>query len=161
MVASGTLVCGCFLWALFIDGNLIGSLMKNTGRSLNTKSWLPSSVKILIAKPRMSRRVSLAPFSPATVETRARTGVFLPTPVRKLHEVMSEMSCVTSYSPHAPAAFEWTARSGIRSRGKCARASMSAVSSSKLRPPLRRLCVPRRMIELVGSANGRPRHGVR
>ena len=46
----------------------------------------------LTAKPLMSRTVSGEPFSPATVEIRASRGVFLPMPVKKLHDVMCEMS---------------------------------------------------------------------
>lgn len=66
--------------------------MKKTGRSLPTKSQLPSSVNILRANPRMSRVVSEDPFSPATVDRRARTLVFLPTLLRKAADVKSDTS---------------------------------------------------------------------
>jgi hypothetical protein len=49
--------------------------------------------------------VSEEPLEPATVEIRARTLVFLPTLLRKFVDVICEISCVTSNSPHAPAAF--------------------------------------------------------
>lgn len=108
-----------------MEGNLIGSLIKNTGlyyvkqgriqscrrlltRSLNTKSWLPSSVKSLIAHPLISRTVSDDPFSPATVDNRAKVFVFFPTPHKKAADVMCDRSCVTSNSPQAPAAFACT-----------------------------------------------------
>lgn len=66
--------------------------MKKTGRSFPTKSQLPSSVLNLRAKPRMSRRVSEEPFSPATVEIRARSFVFLPTSLNGAAEHQSVMS---------------------------------------------------------------------
>ena len=56
----------------------------------------------------MSRTVSDDPLAPATVDSRARTFVFLPTPLKKLADVMWEMSRVTSNSPHAPAALACT-----------------------------------------------------
>ena len=79
--------------------------MKKTGKSLPTKSQLPSSVKNFNAKPRISRTVSDDPLAPATVESLARTLVFLPTSLKRLADVMWVISCVTSNSPHAPAAF--------------------------------------------------------
>lgn len=45
---------------------------------LKTKSWFPSSVYIFIAQPCTSRAVSAEPASGPTVDTRKRTGVFLP-----------------------------------------------------------------------------------
>lgn len=68
---------------------------------LNTKSWLPSSVYNFMAQPWTSRRVSADPVSPPTVETRRRHSVFFPTLLRKLAEVMSVQSSVTSKTPNA------------------------------------------------------------
>ena len=114
MFGSGTFVRGWRLWLRFMLGNLIGSRMKKTGRSLKTKSWLPSSVKSFIAHPRTSRTVSLDPFSPATVEIRHNTFVLFPIPVKNLASVRSLASCVTSNSPQAPAAFAWTLLQKVR-----------------------------------------------
>ena len=47
---------------------LIGSRVKEIGRSLNANSWSPSPVKERNAQPCTSRTVSLELFSPATVE---------------------------------------------------------------------------------------------
>jgi len=123
-------------------------------RSLKTKSWFPSSVKNFTAHPRISLTVSADPFSPATVEIRARVLVFFPTPHRNAAEVMCDMSWVTSNSPQAPAALAWTTRSGIRSREKWARVSISCVSWRRARPPPPkplRICK-----EAVGSPHGCP-----
>jgi hypothetical protein len=45
----------------------------------NNQSRLPSSVYSLNANPLESRTLSALPFSPATVEKREKSGVFLPT----------------------------------------------------------------------------------
>jgi hypothetical protein len=132
----------------------MGSLMKKTGRLLNTKSWFPSSVKSFMDQPRISRTVSAAPLSPAVVEIRPRRGVFFPLPLRNLASVISERSSVTSNSPHAPAAFAWTTRSGMRSRGKCARVSINWVSARIPRPPPP--YVVRTCREAEGSETGAP-----
>lgn len=66
---------------------------------LKTKSWFPSSVYIFMAHPCTSRVVSAEPASGPTVDTRRRTGVFLPTWPRKLADVMSEQSSVAVNSP--------------------------------------------------------------
>lgn len=137
-------------------GNLIGSRTKNTGKSLKTKSWLPSWVKSFIAHPRTSRTVSADPFSPPTVEIRKSPGVFFPTPVKKSASVMSEMSWVTSHSPQAPAALACTARSGILSRGKWASVSIKPVSARTPKPPPPNLVLT--CSELFGSAHGAPMH---
>ena len=108
MVASAKFVWGCRLCVRFSEGNLIGSRTKKMGVLLNTKSWLPSSVKNFMANPRGSRTESGDPFSPPTVEMRARTGVSLPMPLRKSAEVRSEISCVMVNLPYAPAALAWT-----------------------------------------------------
>lgn len=77
-------------------------------RQIPTKSQFPSSVKNLTAKPRGSRAVSAEPFSPPTVEKRTRTGVFLPTSLKRSATVKSEISSVTSKTPNAPAPFACT-----------------------------------------------------
>ena len=56
-----------------------GSRRKKTGVLLATMSQLPSSVFILIEKPRGSRAQSCEPDSPPTVEKRTVTGQRLPT----------------------------------------------------------------------------------
>lgn len=121
MSGSTRLVLGCLLCDLFIDGNLIGSLMKKIGYTesggglrqlfkkfnrrrtvlLKTQSWFPSSVYSFMAQPWTSRAVSAEPRSSPTVETLRRTGVFFPTLFKKLAEVMSVQSLVTSNSPYA------------------------------------------------------------
>jgi hypothetical protein len=92
--------------------------MKKTGRSLPTISQLPSSVNIFKANPLISLTVSADPFEGATVESLARTFVFLPTSLKRFAEVMCEISCVTSNSPHAPAAFAWTTLRSISAEDK-------------------------------------------
>lgn len=104
MLLSGTKVLRCLLWLRFMLGNLIRSRKKKTGRSLKTKSWLPSWVKNLSDQPRTSRTVSLDPFSPTTVEMRVNTFVSVPTPLRNLASVRSETSSRTSKVPQGPAA---------------------------------------------------------
>lgn len=68
---------------------------------LNTQSRFPSSVYIFIAQPCTSRIVSADPRSGPTVEMRRRHLDLLPTLPRKLAEVRSEQSSVTSNSPYA------------------------------------------------------------
>ena len=142
---SGSLrwVWGSLFWVWMKWGNLAGSRMKKTGVLLNTQSQLPSSVLSLRAKPRGSRAVSAEPDSPPTVEKRAVTRTFLPTPWKRDIEVKSLRSWVTSKYPWAPAPLAWTynvdsescmlrslwskaltTRSGIRSRSKWARRSI-------------------------------------
>ena len=75
---------------------------------LKTKSWFPSCVKNFIAQPRGSLTVSAEPRSGPTVEIRSITGVVVPMPLRKLADVISEMSWVTSNVPKAPAALACT-----------------------------------------------------
>ena len=75
---------------------------------LKTQSWFPSCVKNFIAQPRTSLSVSTEPRSRATVESRSITGVVVPTPLRNLADVISEMSWVTSNAPKAPAALACT-----------------------------------------------------
>src|ERR1019366_5568937 len=67
-------------------------------------------------KPRRSRAVSAEPFSPATVEKRANTLVFLPIWLKSLALVYLAMSPVTVKVPCAPAPLACTTRSGMRSR---------------------------------------------
>jgi hypothetical protein len=62
----------------------------------------------LDSPPLMSRTVSEEPFSPATVESRAKVFVFFPTSHKNFAEVIFDMSWATSNSPQAPAAFAWT-----------------------------------------------------
>ena len=100
---------------------------------LKTKSWLPSSVNIFMAHPLTSLCVSAPPACGATVLTRSSTLLFLPTPFKNLALVRDEMSFVTSNSPQAPTARAWTTRSGILSREKWARVSMSWVSCKRTR----------------------------
>jgi hypothetical protein len=64
--------------------------------------------------------VSAEPFSPATVENRASTSVFLPIWLNSFALVYFVMSLVTVNVPNAPDPLAWTIRSGIRSRLKCA-----------------------------------------
>ena len=71
-------VTGSGLSAWMTSGNLIASRMKKTGRSLPTRSQLPSSVLNLTAKPRGSRATSDESRPPMTVEKRMTTGVRLP-----------------------------------------------------------------------------------
>lgn len=168
---SGRFVTGWRLWDLLTEGNLIGSLTKNTGcqnhwRSsgfkirqsqrtilLNTKSWLPSSVKIFIPQPRTSLTVSACPLSGPTVETLKSNLLFSPIPLRNLADVRCELSWVTSNSPHALAADAWTVRSGMRSQLKWAKVSISWVSWRRIRPLTGLL--PTRWA-VVGSAIGQP-----
>lgn len=70
--------------------------------------------------PLGSLSVSAAPFSPATVEKRRKTGVFFPMESKSLALVNLETSWVTSKYPWAAAPLAWTTRSGMRSRSKWA-----------------------------------------
>ena len=74
----------------------------------NIQSRFPSAVDILKAKPRVSLTLSADPLSPTTVEKRAKRLVFLPTSLRKLALVRSEILSVTSKTPYAPAPLAWT-----------------------------------------------------
>jgi hypothetical protein len=59
-------------------GNLLGSRRKKTGVLLPVQSRLPSSVLILIEKPRGSLAESDEPDSPPTVEKRTTIGALVP-----------------------------------------------------------------------------------
>ncbi len=71
-----------------------------------------------MANPRMSRSASAAPRSPATVEKRTKTSVFLPGAEKSLARVYRVMSLVTVNVPYAPEPFACIRRSGITSRSK-------------------------------------------
>jgi hypothetical protein len=90
-------------------GHYLGSLSREKIIRLLEigKGFLPQHLHFM-AHPRTSRTVSLAPFSPATVEIRMSTLVFFPGPFKNLASVRSLASCVTSNSPQAPAALAWT-----------------------------------------------------
>lgn len=157
MFGEATCLAGLGLWLRFMDGNLMGSRMKNVGILLPTMSWLPSSVKIFMPHPRTSRVVSKWPGSGPVILRRQRTLDFLPIPLRNAASVNHELSWVTSSSPQAPAAPPWTERAGIRSRLKWAKVSISWVSCSSIRP-LMGVWSPKRCA-VVASAIGTP--GVR
>lgn len=75
-------------------------------------SQFPSSVLILIEKPRGSRCRSELPVSPPTVENRMVIGAL--TPWRNISATQrSEKSFVHSQIPWAPEPLAWTTRSGI------------------------------------------------
>lgn len=78
---------------------LVGSRMKETGRSLNANSWSPSSVKERNAKPRTSRTVSLE-LSRRPRSITCSGFVFFPTPFRNLVSARPLLSCAASNFPH-------------------------------------------------------------
>ena len=84
--------------------NIVEPVCESTARLtvlLKTQSKFPSSVYSFMAQPWTSRAVSAEPRSGPTVDIRRRTSVFFPTVLRKLADVMSEQSWVTSNSPNA------------------------------------------------------------
>lgn len=78
--ACGISRSGCGLPAWMTSGNLMASWMKKTGMLLPTRSKVPSVVQNFVAKPRVSRTVSVEPREPSTVEKRTKTGVLTSLP---------------------------------------------------------------------------------
>ncbi len=87
-----------------------------------------------MAKPRISRSASAAPRSPATVEKRMKSGVFLPTLEKIFAFVYLVMFFVTVKVPKAPEPLACMRRSGITSRSKCASFSRYQTSCKSMGP---------------------------
>ena len=82
----------------------------------------------------MSRSASAAPRSPATVEKRMKTSVFLPISEKSLALVNRVMSWVTVNVPKAPDPLACMRRSGITSRLKWASFSWYQTSCISMGP---------------------------
>jgi len=76
--------------------------------------------------------VSADPLSPPTVENLKKTGVLLPTVLKKLALVYLVTSLVTSKYPWAPDPLAWTTLSGILSLSKAAILSIKLKSCKNL-----------------------------